>query len=121
MSSYPKDGKINLYINTNVWYGNDISDFRKDLEDNNLLAEFESIKNEYDTYFKTNSTFIIHDLFDLGNWKNHYHINFHSDLILSKPEDFFTEESIDIISEHIIKLKEFRSKVLAISNKRNNK
>jgi GTPase SAR1 family protein len=121
MSSYPKDGKINLYINTNVWYGNDISDFRKDLEDKNLLAEFESIKNEYDTYFKTNSTFIIHDLFDLGNWKNHYHINFHSDLILSKPEDFFTEESIDIISEHIIKLKEFRSKVLAISNKRNNK
>jgi len=121
MSSYPKDGKINLYINTNVWYGNDISDFRKDLEDNNLLAEFESIKNEYDTYFKTNSNFIIHDLFDLGNWKNHYHINFHSDLILSKPEDFFTEESIDIISEHIIKLKEFRSKVLAISNKRNNK
>ncbi|MGK0447438.1 MAG: GTPase SAR1 family protein, partial [Polaribacter sp.] len=76
MSSYPKDGKINLYINTNVWYGNDISDFRKDLEDKNLLAEFESIKNEYDTYFKTNSTFIIHDLFDLGNWKNHYHINF---------------------------------------------
>lgn len=121
MSSYPKDGKINLYINTNVWYGNDISNFRKDLEDNNLLAEFESIKNEYDTYFKTNSTFIIHDLFDLGNWKNHYYINFHSDLILSKPEDFFTEESIDIISEHIIKLKEFRSKVLAISNKRNNK
>lgn len=121
MSSYPKDGRINLYINTYVWYGNDISNFRKDLENNNLLAEFESIKNEYETYFKKNSTFIIHDLFDLGNWKNHYHINFHSDLILSKPEDFFTEESIDIISEHIIKLKEFRSKVLAISNKRNNK
>jgi GTPase SAR1 family protein len=121
MSSYPKDGKINLYINTNVWYGNDISNFRKDLEENNLLVEFESIKNEYDTYFKTNSNFLIHDLFDLGNWKNHYHINFHSDLILSKPEDFFTEESIDKISEHIIKLKEFRSKVLAISNKRNNK
>tara|TARA_R110002167_G_scaffold361745_1_gene580313 strand:+ start:865 stop:2769 length:1905 start_codon:yes stop_codon:yes gene_type:complete len=121
MSSYPKDGKINLYINTNVWYGNDISDFRKDLENNNLLAEFESIKNEYDTYSKTRSNFITHDLFDLGNWKNHYHINFHSDLILSKPEDFFTEESIEKISEHIIKLKEFRSKVLAIANKRNNK
>lgn len=121
MSSYPKDGKINLYINTNVWYGNDISDFRKDLEDNNLLAEFISIKNEYDTYFKVNSNFITHDLFDLENWKNHFYINFHSDLILSKPEDFFTEESIEQISEHIIKLKEFRSKVLAISNKRNNK
>ncbi len=121
MSSYPKDGKINLYINTNVWYGNDISDFKKDLENNNLLAEFESIKNEYDTYSKTRSNFITHDLFDLGNWKNHYHINFHSDLILSKPEDFFTEESIEKISEHIIKLKEFRSKVLAIANKRNNK
>ena len=121
MSSYPKDGKINLYINTNVWYGNDISDFRKDLENNNLLAEFVSIKNEYDTYFKTYSRYIVHDLFDIENWKNHYHINFHSDLVLSKPEDFFTEESIENISEHIIKLKEFRTKVLAISNTRNNK
>jgi GTPase SAR1 family protein len=121
MSSYPKDGKINLYINTNVWYGNDISNFKKDLEDNNLLAEFESIKNEYDTHFKANSNFITHDLFDLENWKNHYHINFHSDLILPKPEDFFTEETIEKISEHILKLKEFRTKVLAISNKRNNK
>lgn len=121
MSSYPKDGKINLYINTNVWYGNDIKNFKKDLEDNNLLAEFEAIKNEYDTHFKTNSSFITHDLFDLGNWKNHYHINFHSDLILQRPEDFFTEETIAKISEHILKLKEFRTKVLAISNKRNNK
>tara|TARA_R110002124_G_scaffold59973_2_gene164800 strand:- start:1660 stop:3561 length:1902 start_codon:yes stop_codon:yes gene_type:complete len=121
MSSYPKDGKINLYINTNVWYGNDVKNFKKDLEDNNLLDEFEAIKNEYDSYFKTNSNFITHDLFDLGNWKNHYHINFHSDLILSKPEDFFTEETIEKISVHILKLKEFRTKVLAISNKRNNK
>ncbi|WP_067150363.1 KAP family P-loop NTPase fold protein [Pseudotamlana agarivorans] len=121
MSSYPKDGKINLYINTNVWYGNDINDFRKDLENNNLLAEFESIKNEFDTYSKTSSDFITQNLFDLGNWKNHYYINFHSDLILSKPEDFFTEETIEKISDHIIKLKEFRTKVLVISNKRNNK
>lgn len=121
MSSYPRDGKINLYINTNVWYGDNISNFRKDLEDNHLLAEFESIKKEYDAHFKTKSNFITHDLFDLGNWKNHYYINFHSDLIFSKPEHFFTEESIDKISEHIINLKEFRSKVLAISNKRNNK
>ena len=121
MSSYPKDGKINLYINTNVWYGNDIKNFKKDLEDNNLLDEFQAIKNEYDSYFKTNSNFITHDLFDLGNWKNHYHINFHSDLILSKPEDFFAKETIEKISEHILKLKEFRTKILAISNKRNNK
>lgn len=121
MSSYPKDGKINLYINTNVWYGNDIKNFKKDLEDNNLLTEFEAIKNEYDAHFKTNSSFITHDLFDIGNWKNHYHINFHSDLVLSKPEDFYTEETIEKISEHILKLKEFRSKMLTISNKRNNK
>lgn len=121
MSSYPKDGKINLYLNTNVWYGNDIKNFKQDLEDNNLLAEFEAIKSEYDTHFITNSSFITHDLFDLGNWKNHYYINFHSDLILQKPEDFFTEETIRKISEHILKLKEFRTKVLDISNKRNNK
>jgi len=121
MSSYPKDGKINLYINTNVWYGSDISDFKKDLEDNSLLAEFEAIKNEYDTHFKTNSSFKARDLFDIGSYKNLCFINFNSDLILSKPEDFFTEESIEKISEHILKIKEFRTRVLAISNKRNNK
>lgn len=121
MSSYPRDGRINLYINTNVWYGDDIINFKKDLEDNNLLGEFEVIKNEYDSYFKTNSNFITRNLFDLENWKNHYHIQFHSDLILPKPEEFFAEETIDEISEHILKLKEFRTKVLAISNIRNNK
>lgn len=121
MSSYPKDGKINLYINTNICYGNDIENFKKDLEDNNLLDEFKAIKNEYDLHFKTNNNIKTHNLFDLSNWKNHYYINFHSDLILSKPEDFFSEETIEKISEHILKLKEFRTKVLAISNKRNNK
>jgi GTPase SAR1 family protein len=125
MSSYPKDGKINLYINTNVWYGNDIGDFKKDLETHNLLSEFDNIVKEYDNHFKTNSDFITHDLYDVGIWKhhkvNHYSINFHSDLILPKPEDFFTEESIEKISNHILKLKEFRTKVLAISNRRNNK
>ena len=48
-------------------------------------------------------------------------MNFHSDLILSKPEDFYTEESIEKISEHIIKLDEFRSKIQELTDKRNNK
>jgi hypothetical protein len=58
-----------------------------------------------------------------GNIKkiNHYYLNFHSNFILSKPEDFYTDESIEKISEHILKLWEFRTKVLAISNKRNSK
>jgi len=125
MSSYPKDGKINLYINTNVWYGNDIGEFKKDLENHNLLNEFDTIVNEYNNHFTSNSSFTTHNLYDVGIWKhhkiNHYYVNFHSDLILSNPEDFSSDESIEKISEHIIKLKEFRTKVLAISNKRNNK
>ncbi len=125
MSSYPKEGNINLYINTNVWFGNDINDFRKDLEDNNILAQFESIKNEYDTHFKTNSNFVTRDLFDIGTWRNkktnHHYVNFHSDLLLPKPEDFFTEESIEQISEHIIKINEFRSRIQELANIRNNK
>ncbi|GGG88611.1 hypothetical protein GCM10011416_01110 [Polaribacter pacificus] len=124
-TSFPKDGKINLYMNTNVWYGNDIGDFRKDLKDHNLFSEFETIVNEYDAHFKTESSIITHNLFDVGEWKykkiNHFHVNFHSDLLLPKPEDFYTEDSIEKISEHIIKLSEFRSRVQEISNKRNSK
>ena len=125
MSSHPKDGKINLYLNCNVWYGKDIGNFKKDLETNNLLTEFEAIANEYDNYFKSNSSFITHNLFDVGTWNDkkikHYYVNFHSDLILSKPEDFYTEESIEKISEHIIKLNEFRSKIQELADKRNKK
>ena len=125
MSSHPKDGKINLYLNCNVWYGKDIGNFKKDLETNNLLTEFEAIANEYDNYFKSNSSFITHNLFDVGTWNDkkikHYYVNFHSDLILSKPEDFYSEESIEKISEHIIKLNEFRSKIQELADKRNNK
>jgi GTPase SAR1 family protein len=69
MSSYPNDGKINLYINTNVWYGNDIGEFKKDLEEHNLFAEFEAIANEYDICFE-NSSIITHKLFDVGVWKH---------------------------------------------------
>jgi hypothetical protein len=125
MSSFPKDGKINLYVNTTVWYGADVGDFKKDLETNNLLSDFEIIANEYDSYFKVNSRFIIHNLFDVSVWRHkrihHYNINFHSDLLLPALGDFHTDESIEIISEHIIKLSEFRSRVQALANKRNGK
>jgi len=121
INSYPKDGKINLYINTNVWFGKKVNDFEADLKNDNLFAEFETIANDYDNYFKANSSLITHNLFDVGIWKNDYFVNFHSDLILSKPEDFYTEESIEKISEHIIKLNEFRSKIQELADKRNNK
>jgi len=119
--SYPKDGKINLYINTSVWFGKKSNDFISDLKNENLFSEFEKVANDYDNYFKTNSSLITHNLFDAGIYKNDYFVNFHSDLILSKPEDFYTEESIEKISEHIIKLNEFRSKIMKLADRRNNK
>lgn len=125
MNSFPKDGKINLYINCNVWYGKDVKDFKEDLKANNLFTEFETISNEYNNHFKASNSFITHNLFDIGIWKEkktqHYFVNFHSDLILSKPGDFITEESINLISDHIIKLIEFRSRVQNLADRRNNK
>lgn len=125
MNSFPKDGKINLYINCNVWYGKDVKDFKEDLKANNLFTEFETISNEYNNHFKASNSFLTHNLFDIGIWKEkktqHYIVNFHSDLMLSKPGDFITEESINLISDHIIKLIEFRSRVQNLADRRNKK
>jgi hypothetical protein len=121
MNSYSKDGKINLYINTNVWFGKKEKDFKSDLKSKEILSRFELVKNDYDDYFKQNSSLITHNLFDVGVWRNEYYVNFHSDLVLPKPEDFFTVESIEKVSEHIIKLNEFRSKIQELADIKNNK
>lgn len=125
ITSFPKDGKINLYINTSVWFGIDIANFKKDLKEKNLLTKFEDISNQYDNYFRENSSFITHNLFDVGKWREkkveHCYVNFHSDLILPTPKDFYTQESIEKISEHIIKINEFRNKIQELVDIRNNK
>lgn len=122
MKSWPKDGQVNLYLNTSIWYANDIKDFREQLEEDNLLKEFENIYNDYLEYSKT-TKFKTHNLFDLGVWKhkkvNHYFVNFHSDLILSTPNDFYTEQSIEIISNHVINLMEFRQRVKTLFEQKN--
>lgn len=124
LRSYLKNGKVNLQIKTVVWYGDDIGEFGKDLENTNLFSEFDNISKEYDSYFKTNSSFMTYNLYDVGTWKEkkitHYYVNFYGDLVLSKPEEFYTDESIEIISEHIIKINEFRSRVQELADKRNN-
>ncbi|WP_299051705.1 P-loop NTPase fold protein [uncultured Polaribacter sp.] len=123
MSSWPKDGKVNLYLFTNIEYGKDIGDFKEDLKNNNLLDEFASTEYEYQTEMKEKSPFLVHDLFDIGTWKYkkiiYSYINFHSDLVLPKPEDFYTSETIDVIANHILLTNKYRSKILKLIDKRN--
>jgi len=121
INSYPKDGKINLYINTAVWFGTKQKNFVEDLQSEQLFNDFEKITNEYINYFSQQNNVITHNLFNVGIWKNNYYVNFHSDYIQSKPEDFHTEQSTEIITNHIVQLNEFRGKIQELANKRNKK
>lgn len=121
INSYPKDGKINLYMNTAVWFGTKQKSFIEDLKSDQLFNDFEKITTEYTNYFAQQNNVITQNLFDVGIWKNNYYVNFHSDFIQSKPDDFHTEQSTEIISNHIVKLNEFRGKIQELANKRNEK
>ncbi len=118
MSSYPHEGKVNLYVNTNVRFGNKKIDFKTDLKNENLYEEFDLIAKEYAKYRESDCCFTIHDLWKVEIWNDEYYINFDSDLLLNTPDDFHTESANDKITNHIIKLCEFEQKVQKLADKR---
>jgi hypothetical protein len=119
MNSNPKDGGVNLAIKTRVNFGKTIKDFKTDLKNIGLFKEFEVIINDYNNHYETNSDFSTRDLFNAVIEKKIYFVTFYSNLLLPTTADFHTADSIEKISDHIIKLEEFRSRVQELAVKRN--
>ena len=61
MSSHPKDGGINLYLNTGVWFSKKKFDFITDLKNAELFEEFEKIAIDYRLSFDEDYKIITHD------------------------------------------------------------
>lgn len=118
MQSYPKDGQINLGFNTAVWFGKTNKDFKTDMNDSGIAAEFDLIAKEYTSYFVANSPIITYDLWNANTYGNDYYLHFYNDYLLLKPEDFKTSETTEIITNHITKQLEFRDRMFKLAKKR---
>lgn len=123
INSIPFEGAIRLQIvpgGVAFGKGNNKEDLKQNLENANIGQEFDAIAKEYDNFrSKYNDNITTWDLYDVGIWKNVVYVNFVCQYKQSKPQDFYSQESIDLISNYILKVQEIKQKIIELSEKIN--
>ena len=121
VKSTPSDGGIRLTFKpyaVQVGAGKGSNDFRTLLKNKGLTDEFDKIANEYNEYRNSLPDSVkTRDLYKVGTWKNNNYVDFILEYQQVKPEDFYKDESIELLSNHLIKSLTIKKRVLEVAEK----